>query len=175
MNRNKKIVVLILGICGFYFLAYYFAISKTVDARREITHLRYSYQNSQRISQNILKLERQNNYFDSIIQKNRISNSSLQNNILTYLNNYTKEEEDGSINIVKFHKEHTAEYKNAKIFSFIIDLKGSYRSIEKLLYDMEVNNSFKLGSINHISLEIRENHGKKSRELFARIILQNYQ
>lgn len=175
MSRNNKIVVLVLGICSFYFLAYYFAISKTVDARIEIKELRSSYQNNQRISKNFLKLEKQNSYFDSIIQKNRISNTSLQNNILMYLNNYTKEEENRSVNIVKFHKEHTAIIKNTKVFSFIIDLKGSYRAIEKLLYDIEVNNSFKLGSINHISLEIKENHVQKSRELFARIILQHYQ
>ncbi|MDX1718534.1 MAG: hypothetical protein R3353_00095 [Salegentibacter mishustinae] len=175
MSRNNKIVVLVLGICGFYFLAYYFAISKTVDARIEIKELRSSYQNNQRISKNILKLERQNSYFDSIIQKNRINNTSLQNNILMYLNNYSKEEKNSSVNIVKFHKEHTAIIKNTKVFSFIIDLKGSYKAIEKLLYDMEVNNSFKLGSINHISLEIRKDYNKNSRELFARIILQHYQ
>lgn len=175
MSRNNKIVVLVLGICGFYFLAYYFAVSKTVDASIEIKELRSSYQNNQRISKNILKLERQNSYFDSIIQKNRISNTSLQNNILMYLNNYTKEEENKSVSIVRFHKEHTAIIKNTKVFSFIIDLKGSYRAIERLLYDMEVNNSFKLGSLNHINLEIRENRTSNSRELFTRIILQHYQ
>lgn len=175
MSRNRKLVLLILSICGFYFVAYYFAFSKTIEAREEINDLKSVYRSNQRLSQNIQKTEKQNSYFDSIIQKNSISNTSLQNNILRYLNNYTTEKENGMISVVKFHKEHTALFKNTKVISYIVDLKGSYRDIEKLLYNLEITNAFKLGSINHISLEVRENRTKKKTELFTRVILQYYQ
>ncbi len=97
--------------------------------------------------QQINYLKQQNHYFDTVLEKNKITaQSSFQNNLLQIVNSYTKKYQ---LKIVAFNESHEVIKNNAILKTYTFRVKGSFNQILQLLHTLEQSGNYsKMISIN---------------------------
>ena len=130
-NRNR---LLLFGLLLFAILAYRFAFSKTIDAMQKVATLE-----SQDIELNDLvkmssNLNGKEKHLDSILDKNNLKNTSVQNNLSDFLN---RESSLRSFRIVEFSLPHSAFNDGVNTTSYKFILQGDYKELETTLYKLE--------------------------------------
>lgn len=170
MKQSNKNLLLIVGFIVILGIAYQYSFSKTIQVKEELEDLQLQvYKNSYSLDKQAI-LEKKENYLDSIIIKNRLGGSSLQNNLLKVLNDFSR---DLSYRIISFKEPHVQQSKDGTgtVTSFQFVLEGEYKDLEEILYKLEKDYSF--GSFSHINFERKKNYRLNKNFLQCSVVVQN--
>lgn len=170
MKQSTKNFLLIAGFLMVLLVAYQYSFSKTFEVMNELEELQFQVEQNSSSLQNIHSLETKEVYLDSIISVNRIGKTSLQNNLLQVLNEYS---EELSYKIISFKEPHihAEEGGKTKITSIQFVLEGQYRNLEEILYKLEKDYSF--GALSHVKFERKKDYRLNKSYLQCSVVVQN--
>lgn len=167
-QANKNILlVIIFFLVGS--LAYRFSISKTFEIRKQLEDLEMKIQKTENHFDS-KAMDTRIDYLDSIIARNRNSETSLQNSLLKVLNNKS---EAHSYKIIAFKEPHifTPQGSENSINSYEFILEGNYKNLEQILYILETEYSF--GSFAHLNFRKERNYRLNKFYLQGKFLIQN--
>lgn len=169
MKQKTKNILLVAGFVLLGIISYQFSISKTLQLRKDINFLELKATSQANTSQTLLSLKSREIFTDSILAKNNLKNSSVQNTLLDLLNQHSIND---NIQITSFLEPHNADNNDISETSFRFTLKGSYKTIESVLYELE--QSMNLGSVTHLKFSKKRDYGKGIDYLECDVILRGF-
>lgn len=169
MKQRTKNYLLITAFILVLIVAYKFSFSKTLTVKKEFEDLEMKISTGKQASVNPEALKSKESYLDSIIDKNKLKNISLQNSLLQVLNENGKK---GSVKIIAFKEPHIfIKESNLKQTSFQFILEGNYKDLEDVLFLLE--NEYSFGSLSHISFLKKKDYKLNKDFLQCLVIIQH--
>ncbi len=169
MNKNYKNIILVFGFILSLFICYQLAFSKTLELKKQKEKLLQEEAIFKNIPKQFSLLKQKEHYYDSILTKYQLKESSLQNNLLKTLNQYA---EENNLDITSFIEPHQYEQDNLITKSYSFTIEGDYNSIVKLIHHLEQKTRF--GEIINLHLEKKKNFKKNSTYLQAEVLIRNF-
>ena len=164
-NRNK----LLLG--GFFLmlvLSYQFALKKTLVLRKEYTSNLKKQKEAVNVPKELSALLRKEKILNSQLAKLHVGGSSMQNDLLKFLNEHCRNNE---VKIIEFKSPHSFEGPNIQSRTYIFKLQGGFNGILKTVYEIENKGSF--GIVSHVALEKKKEYRGGQKTLEALIFLEH--
>ncbi len=168
MLKNKNHIYL-LGLLLAIICSYYFSFSKTIETKRQLTSLRSEVLGFENLANLSYNLKNKEHFLDSVLVKNNLKNTSVQNSLLDFLN---EESSKTSVKIVAFEKPHSNVNDGVNLISYQFTLTGSYEKIEQIIYKIEQETGY--GNVSHVSFEKKRDYRKRKTFLYANVIIENY-
>lgn len=165
-NRN---ILLVAGFAIIFVLAYKFSFLKTIEISHQLKELKEEIKFNSQTTYNKEMLLGKEIYLDSILEKEKRNNSSIQNDLLKKLNTYS---EDFSFKLIQFQEPHIFSLEDQTVTSsFQFTLEGDYKSLEILLFLLERENNF--GKISHFNFTRNRDYRLQKEFLRCKVIVQN--
>ena len=169
MTYKTKNKLLIAGLILIGIIVYQLAISETLSTKKQKDALETKVMNLKQLSQVSSNLLSKEKFLDSILLKNDLTNSTIQNSLLDFLNNETA---TSNLKITEFLEPHFYNKEGINVVSFQFTLEGTYKETQEILYQLEQNTGF--GMISHVALEKKRDFRKRKNLLFTSIIVESY-
>lgn len=167
MNSRNRNGVLILAIVLAFFSCYKFAISNTLELKEEYKNLINEEALLKDRPKQFRLWSRKQVYFDSILNKMNLGNTSFENNLLRVINLEAKK---NNLKVLDFNEPHVSSDQNNTLNTFEFVLEGGYTALLKAVHAIEQENNF--GEIIHLQFEKKRNYRKNSDYLTSRILIQ---
>lgn len=167
MSRKNKNIILLISFIAALWVTYIFAISISIDARKEYYELQAQKKGMTNMPSRLNYLEQQNTYLDSLLRKNNIkTETSFQNNLLQHINTFVNLHE---LKIVTFNEPHQFTKKEAILRTYSFSVKGNYTDILQLIHNLEQNGNY--GKLLSIKFEKKKNYKLNNTFLECEILL----
>ena len=134
MNSKTKNIVLLSAIFLVLLLCYQFAISNTLQLKNEYKVLQAERVLLENAPEKLGVLAKKQIYFDSILSKMNLGNTSIENNLLRVINT---EVEKNKLKLLDFNDPHTFEINNSQLNTFDFTLEGNFTSLLHTIYTLE--------------------------------------
>ncbi len=169
MNSKKRNITLVLISILVLFTCYNFAIKKTFLYKKEYKLLKNQELLFNDLPKQFAVLKEKNKYYDSLLNKFQITETSIQNNLLKTINKTAKKL---NLKVVDFNEPHRYIENETKKNTYAFVVEGSFESILKLIHQMEQKTKF--GEVMNVHLEKDKNRRTKKEFLQAEIMIVNY-
>lgn len=170
MSQRRKNIVLVIGFFVLLFICHRLAFSKTFETRSQIKSLETSSVGLEEISNLSLNLGQRAKYADSVLSANNLKNTSVQNNLLSFLN---AQGQTTSVVVSEFQEPHNYLQDDSKVVSYSFKLVGEYDDLLRVIYSLEQDYNF--GEITHISFEKKRDYRRRIEYLEAIMVIENIQ
>ena len=168
MKPKHKNIALLIGFVLVLWIAQQLSFSKTLGLKQQYTDLIEEALLFENSTQKLLQLQKENQYYDSILKSKSIStDKSFQNNLLSTINVFA---DSTNIKVVSFENPHTFEQEGAEILTYAFTLQGNFNQMTQLIYQLE--QQFKLGKIISVNYVKKRNYRRRSDYLECNILLQ---
>ena len=168
MSTKQKNIALLIGFVLVLWIAHQLSFSKTLNLKQQHATLKEEALLFENSSQKFLQLQKENQYYDSILKLKRIStDKSFQNNLLSTINVFA---DSTNIKIVSFENPHVFEQEGAEILTYSFVIQGNFNQITQLIYQLE--QQFKLGKIISVNYLKKRNYRRRIDYLECTILLQ---
>ncbi len=168
MSLKQKNIALISGFVILLWLTYQFSISNTLEAKHKYNALMNQKQLLSNLPKQINYLKQQHVYYDSILEKNKITaESSFQNNLLQIMNSFATKND---LKIIAFNEPHEVIKNDAILKTYTFKVKGSFNQILKLLNTLEQYGNY--GKMISINFNKNKNYKTNRMSLSCEIFLQ---
>lgn len=168
MTNKTKNIILIITFFLTIILCYKLAISKTIVLTKQHKTLKQQDLLLKNTPKQISLLKQKQTYYDSILVKYQLNESSLQNNLLKTINTYS---DSSNIKVISFVEPHTIKTNNLKVNNYLFTLEGNYNAILQLVYKLEQQTKF--GEIVNLHFEKKKNFRTNKEYLQASILLRH--
>ncbi len=169
MDIKQKNIILIVVFLLVICMCYFFAISKTLEQKKQYHTLKkeqFLFQNTPR---ELSILKQKEVYYDSLLTKYQLNDSSIQNNLLKTINSFANA---NNLKVISFLEPHSIIKNNLIIKTYEFVVEGNYNSINLLIYQLEQQNHF--GEIINLHFERKKNFKTGKSYLQAKILLQSF-
>lgn len=167
MKLNKKNKLLLGGILLMLVVSYKLAIQNTLALRQEYnTHLNQK-ELLNNLPQKLSMLSQKEQHIDKQLASLNVGSSSMQNNLLRFLNEQANQNQ---VKIIDFNAPHLQEVGKNTIETYIFNLEGGFPNILKTIYSLENQSGF--GAISHLDYEKKKNYRTKKNFLQATVHLE---
>lgn len=167
MSNQQKNIGLLIGFLISGFIAYHFAIKKTVIAKNKHELLLVEKNLVDNASSKIEYLNKKNGNLNSFLVSNNLSiENSFQQMLLEKINIFSKEK---NIQIITFNKPHKIELDQTVVETYSFKLKGGFIDLLKLINYIEQQ---RLGELISIDFEKKKNYKTHRNYLTVNIFLQ---
>lgn len=163
-NRNK---LLFLGIAILIFASYQLAINKTILLRKESQRLEVQVEQFKDIPNKLAILNQKDTYYDSILGKMDLVDTSIQNNLLRTIN---QEASKNNIKVMDFNQPHLYQMGENTLHTYSFNLNGNYTDILKVIHTIEQKGNF--GEIVHVNFQKKKNYKTNRYNLGATVFVQ---
>ncbi|WP_394748212.1 hypothetical protein [Spongiimicrobium salis] len=163
-KKNSLIFVIVL----VFFACYQFAISNTLDLRKEYIALSKEETRFKDIPKQLSILSGKQQHYDSLLTKMNLGNTSMENNLIKAINTTAQ---TNSLKVIDFNRPHIYEDKGGALHTFDFTLEGSFTQILKGVYHLEQEGNF--GEIVHLNFEKKRNYNTRKDFLNATFFLQH--
>ena len=168
MSLKQKNIILIIGFIVLLWIAYQLSFSKTIELKKQHSKLKEEALLFENSTQKLLQLQKENQYYDSILKSKRIStDKSFQNNLLSTINSFA---DSTNIKVVSFQNPHVFRQESAEIITYSFTLRGTFNQITQLIYQLE--QQFKLGKVISVNYLKKRDYRRRSNYLECTILLQ---
>jgi hypothetical protein len=168
MSQRNKNILLVVGFLLLILIAYNFAFSKTIALKKQVDTLEQKTKSLSNYALLAANLEKREKFADSILNKNNINSSSIQNNLLEFLNILSS---DGNFTISDFNEPHTFSENGATITSYQFTLKGNYNEVLQVIYSLEQKYNF--GRVVNVHFEKKRDYRKERDYLECSVIVES--
>ncbi len=169
MNYKHKNIALIFGFIVVLALCYRFAISKTIAQKQQYSVLYQQEELFRKSPKQISLLKQKNRYYDSILHKNQLGESSIQHSLLKTITTVSKA---NNITIIAFLEPHLNHKNNLTVKTYEFIVQGQYNQINQLIYQLEQHTKY--GEIIHLHFEKKKNIKSGKYYLQARVLLRSF-
>jgi hypothetical protein len=167
MSNQQKNIGLLIGFLISGFIAYHFAIKKTVAAKSKHGQLLVEKNLVDNAGSKIEYLNKKNGNLNTFLVSNNLSvENSFQQMLLEKINVFSKEK---NIQIVAFDKPHKIEGTQTVVETYSFKLKGGFIDLLKLINYIEQQ---RLGELISIDFEKKKNYKTRHNYLTLNIFLQ---
>ncbi|TVZ52268.1 type 4a pilus biogenesis protein PilO [Dokdonia sp. Hel_I_53] len=167
MKIKNKNYLLLFGFILMILIGYFAAFKDTLAVYSNYKMLIEQEKLAANFPQKKYALETKSNYYDSLLHHYRITDTSLQNNLLNVLEDFAKKEK---LQILSFEKPHISSINDYTVQSYQFSVTGEYHAILKLAYHLEQRHKF--GMIASLNLEKVRIKYSKENHLVGNILLQ---
>ena len=168
MNPKHKNIALLIGFVLVLWIAHQLSFLKTLSLKEQHVTLKEKALLFENSSQKLLLLQKENQYYDSILKSKSIStDKSFQNNLLSTINAFA---DSTNIKVVSFENPHAFQQEGGEILTYSFTLQGNFGQITQLIYQLE--QQFKLGKIISVNYLKKRNYRRRSDYLECTILLQ---
>ena len=168
MTQKNKNIILIAGFLLVLVLSYRMAFTKTISVHREVKSLKEETVTFESLAGMSATLSAREKFADSVLRKNNIRNSSIQNNLLELLN---RESGEKHFIITEFNEPHTFTENGATITSYRFTLRGEFNAMQDVLYMLEQKYNF--GKVSHVHFYKKKDYRKRKDYLLCTIIMES--
>lgn len=170
MTTKVKNIVLIFGFLITLWVCYNFAISKTISLKKEHSALKKKKLALSKLPEKTLLLNKKNTYYDSILSKYNLKNtSSIQGSLLKTITSFAKQ---NNIKVINFEKPHSFTKNDLIIYTYNIKIEGNYNNLIQLIHKLESDAKF--GEIINVQFIKKKNYRKGTFYLQAELLIQNF-
>lgn len=169
MSNKKKNIFLLLGFVLAIIACYQFAISKTLALKSEYDTLKQQEIVFRNLPAQMALLKQKRHYYDSILNKYHLNESSIQNNLLKTINTFAQE---NNLKVVNFIEPHLYQKNELTLKTYQFTLEGNFNPILKLIYKLEQETKY--GEIINLHFEKKENYRTGKEYLQARVLLRSF-
>lgn len=169
MTSKQKNIVLIIGFFLLLIVCYQFAISNTLEEKQKLDTLKIESKIFENSPKQLSILKQKEVYYDSLLAKYQLDDSSIQNNLLKTINTFA---ESNNIKVISFLEPHISITNDLTVNTYEFVLEGQYSSINKLIYRLEQETKF--GEIISIHFEKKKNFRTGKFFLRARVLLKSF-
>ena len=170
MKSKKKFILLMTFSVLLLLISYLFAFSKTIAMKGNYSKLKSQENQYRNIPEQIQVLSKKEVYYDSILSKLNLSSTSLENNLLKLLTDYST---NNQIKIKNFNSPHDFVLEKSSYTTYNFTLEGSYTAILKLIYKVEQNSTY--GEVIHVDFKKETNFRTRRKFLTAKVFVQSVQ
>lgn len=167
MTARHKNIALIVGFLALLIVGYRISLSKTLDTKNRVQKLEREVSHLSKLNGQSSKVIAHNVYLDSVLSVNKIKNNSVQNTLLEILNTASQ---NSSFEITEFNQPHRYQDEQTTILSYSFSLRGSYKAIEQIIFELEQNHN--LGEITHLSFEKKRDYRRGRDYLECFVVLE---
>lgn len=168
MKTKTKNITLIIGFLIGLLICYQLAISKTLTLKKEHTALRKQSFNLENTPTQISLLKEKEKYYDSLLLRYQLKESSIQNNLLKTINSFS---DVSNLKIVSFMEPHILITNDLKVSTYQFILEGDYNTIMRLIHKLEQGTIF--GEISNLHFEKKTNYKTGTQHLQAKVLLKS--
>src|SRR5690606_22464282 len=101
MSKKQKNILLVLGFVFVLFICYKFAISNTVEQKRQYKLLSQEALLYENTPKQLSLLRKKEAYYDSLLTEYQLDGSSIQNNLLKTINVFAEENDLKVVNFLE--------------------------------------------------------------------------
>lgn len=168
MSLKHKNSVLLIGFILLSWVCYKIPIKQTINAKRDCTLLKQEQSLFSDIPQQVVLLNTEKKYLDSILNKYQFSSdNSFQSNLLHTVTSFTLAHH---LSVVTFEEPHQFMKEETKLNTFSFSIRGNFSNSLKLIYELEQVKKF--GKILTVNFERKKNYRTNKKYLEATILLQ---
>ena len=153
MTSRGKNILLVVSFLLLCFIAYQFSIRKTLALKENITTLEDKASQTENFRLEERQLNQKQSYLDSILVSHNLRNTSVQNNLLDFLNQQAIET---NVSIQSFNEPHSVEINNRATISYQFMLEGPFNELQELLFKLDKTKGF--GVIKNVHFEKKRNY-----------------
>ncbi|WP_340076420.1 hypothetical protein [Leptobacterium sp. I13] len=135
--------------------------------RKEYSALVHEQQIFNDLPKQLALLNERNAHYNSLLQRYQVTETSLQNNLLKYLNRIA---EVHHYKLITFNEPHEFAYEGVTRKTYRFTVEGAYEAVLKLIYQLEQKTTY--GEVIHVSFEKQKNHKTRKEYLQATIAIQ---
>lgn len=169
MNSKRKNIVLVVGSVLLLVLCYKLAIQKTLENRTEYNKLKEQEALFNDLPKQFGLLNEKNKYYDSLLNRFQITETSIQNNLLKTINKRTKEL---NVKVIDFNEPHVFVENETRKNSYMFVLEGSFENMLKLIQQLEQKTKY--GEIMNVHMEKSKRPRSRKEILQATVMIVNY-
>ncbi|TPV35100.1 hypothetical protein FJ651_06150 [Paucihalobacter ruber] len=164
MKTQNKFIIVIIFLFLILVLSYKFAISNTINQRREYLNLLTESDKLENSPALLLQLKRKEKIIDSILAINRLKTITAQNNLLYYMNDFASK---NNLVVLNFNEPHVFSNNNQTQNTYKFILSGAYNDLSNFIYTLEKNTIF--GEVIHS--EFKKIHDVKQKTEYLTLTL----
>jgi hypothetical protein len=169
MTYKQKNGLLLVGFIILLWIAYQLSFSNAIAQKKQYITLKNELSMVENSSLKLKQLQKQLQYYDSILEvKNIRTSTSFQNNVLNIINSIA---DTTNLSVLDFKTPHFYVQDNFEIQTYPIILNGGFNQSLKLIYQLEQISN--VGNIVSASFEKKKNYGKNVYFLETTILLQH--
>lgn len=168
MNIDKKNKLLLLGIVLLLFASYKLAINKTLLLKTEHKRLSSQVELFTNIPKQLSILTQKEKYYDSILGKMDMGDTSVQNNLLRTIN---QEAKTNTVNVMDFNQPHIYRMGESDLQTFSFRLSGNFTDILKVIHTIEQKGNF--GEVVHVDFIKKKDYRSNTENLAATVFVQH--
>jgi hypothetical protein len=169
MTNTLKNRLLVGGFVVLLFLCYKFAILNTFTLKAEHSKLFKEQKIFENTPKQIALLKKKEQYYDSLLTKYKIGETSLQNNLLNTVTSFAKTHD---LKVVDFAEPHEYAEKSLTVNTYSFTVEGHFNNILQLIYTLEQRTKY--GEVISVSYEKKQNYRTGKSYLHATVILQSF-
>jgi len=169
MSSNRKNTILIIASILLLFICYKFAVKKTIDYKKEYQLLKNQEQLFNDLPKQFGVLNEKNKYYDSLLTKFQITETSLQNNLLKTINKVTS---TLKVKVIDFKEPHIVAENEVRKNYYTFTLEGSFENILKVIHQLEQKTKF--GEVATINMIKGKQPRSRKEFLQAEVMIVNY-
>lgn len=169
MTSKQSNIALITGFILLLIVCYQFAISNTTEEKQKLDALKIESKIFENSPKRLSILKKKKVYYDSLLAKYQLDDSSIQNNLLKTINTFA---EANDIKVVSFLEPHITTKNDLTVNTYEFVLEGEYNPINKLIYKLEQETKF--GEIISLHFEKKKNFRTGRFFLQAKVLLKSF-
>ena len=169
MKSKTKNILLIGGFVLAFIICYQFAIKNTLQEKARYSRLKAEEALFENIPRQLMTLSKKNEYYNDLLAKYQIGETSMQNSLLKNIN---KTAQELNVMVIDFNEPHTAEKNGLQVNTYSITIEGNFNDIAKLIYGLEQKTRF--GELVNVHFIKQKNYRTRKDYLQATIMLQAY-
>lgn len=169
MTKKQKNIALIIGFIIIIILCYQLAISKTLQQKEQYNTFKEQELLFKNAPKQLSLLKQKEVYYDSLLTKYQLVGSSIQNNLLKFVNTFASK---NNLKVVSFLEPHSVSKNELIIKTYEFVLEGDYNAINQLIYQLEQQT--RLGEVVNLYFEKKKNFRRGTYYLQARVLLKSF-
>ena len=163
-TRNK---LLLGGLVLMSILSYHLAIKKTLTLKREFLASQDQQELAMGIPKQLQKLAIREKELESKFEALNLGTSSLQNDLVRFLNQSSVEHK---VKIIELGAPHIFHGENTVSKTYTVNLEGGFNDVLQVIHTLEQNGSF--GAVSHFAIEKHKNYRSGKSSLEALVFLE---
>ncbi|MCK8479018.1 hypothetical protein [Psychroserpens algicola] len=169
MKQRTKNIILVCCFAILILIAYKFAFSNTIKAKKEYDALKKEAIVFDNMPMQLSTLKQKEKYYDSLLVKFQLKGNSIQNSLLKTINSYA---DSTTIKVSNFIEPHQIQQNDLIINTYQFTLQGQYNEIITLIHQLEQHTKF--GEIINLDFKKKKDFKTGKYCLFAHVLLRNF-
>ena len=168
VTYKQKFFAAIIGFILLFMASYKKTYKHTITTREKLSHVEQKLLSNENSLNELYQLNNKISTLDKTIGGQTQSPEQVQQKILDFISKHKF-----NVNVVSIEEAHLFSDSEFLIYSNQIELGGTYQNLMETLYEIEKN--FKSSRVVSTQLYSKKNYRTHSKNLFLKIILQNYE